>query len=99
MPAICGAVGLRASLIVVARREAPPQSRPCPSGVTGFDLLEAFAASGNSWADLRRTNAPRAKSLAVIAARDRRRSHRATRSETRSCHDRSAHAARISRRV
>jgi len=28
MPAICGAVGLRASLIVVARREAPPQSRP-----------------------------------------------------------------------
>jgi hypothetical protein len=37
--------------------------------------------------------------LVIIAARDRHRSRRATRSETRSCRDRSAHAARISRRV
>ena len=27
MPAICGAVGLKASLIVVARREAPRRNR------------------------------------------------------------------------
>jgi hypothetical protein len=41
----------------------------------------------------------RARTFTFIAARDRHRSHRATRSETLSCHDRSAHAAQISRRV
>jgi hypothetical protein len=48
--------------------------------------------------DLCRNRSP-TQSLAVIAARDRHRSHRATHSETLSCHDRSAHAARISHRV